>query len=286
MKYEDLKTKYGTLHGAAEILRRQDGSPESVILEEENHVSFPWGTVIPNFTFDEARKKRRPSLEFNPEGTLHSIYLENPQEIRISGYREKEDPDLGVVYDGVALPARMKAEFLSFYPDGSFCRVFPTYGRTSSWWDEKAEEKVGEPVSFRLFGEKAEMRVRCFHFFADGRLQSVTVGLGETISLKTRYGVIPTKTGVSLYPSGKPESIEPVPGTEIRVGSRKYAVFDLYANLVHADQNSLRLREDGSLAAFSSGSRKFRVPETGDRAEKTETGSGKDKENKIEGNGK
>lgn len=250
-----LQTAWGVLHGIDRLDRREDGTLESVTLNEENRLSLPEGSLVPNFTFEAERKKYRPSLEFYPDGSLKSIYLENPQTVRLPWAAQGKET---VAYDGVSVPAVLKAELLTFYPDGNLCRLFPTYGRITGYWSEEDERKMAEKISLKIFHEKTELTVRCYHFYPEGRLQSLTIGLGEKLTVPTRYGKIQTSVGISLYPSGSLSSVEPDPGSRIRVDSQTYLAFDLFANRIHADQNSCRFREDGKiLSLVTTGRRKI-----------------------------
>ncbi|MBR1893529.1 MAG: hypothetical protein IJ815_08365 [Lachnospiraceae bacterium] len=79
-----IVTKYGILKSVINDEYYESGQLKSVMVEEESVLDTPYGRLIPNYSDSEIRKKYRDAVTFFEDGSIESIYLENPQPINTS----------------------------------------------------------------------------------------------------------------------------------------------------------------------------------------------------------
>lgn len=225
---QEIKTRYGNIYVGDTAEYYEDGTLKEAILTGCSKLCTPYGWLIPNWRMSEGRKKYRNSVTFYPDGSLESIYLEEQTPV--------ETP-IGVV----------EAELLTFYPNGALERVFPLYGQLSGYWSEEEEFKLAREILIPLFGKQVACKPTVLHFYDTGELQSVTIWRQTKLSVPTIYGIVETKLGVELTRDGRLLSTEPVYGTVLKTKWGSLKAFDPAAFPMHAEDCSLKFREDGTL---------------------------------------
>lgn len=187
-----------------------------------------YGVLEPNHSYADVRKKYKEPVSYYEDGTLSSIYLEEQTEIETS---------LGAV----------KAELLTFYPDGNLKRVFPLYGQINAYWSEEDEYSLAGKMEFSVLGRKICTKPLCIVFYPSGTLRSLTIWQQETLILPTGYGDIATKFGFELTEEGSLKSIEPLFGTKIQTEYGELFPYDSEIYRLHAENNSLIFDRQGKL---------------------------------------
>ena len=224
----EIKTRYGTLHDCINIERHADGSLASCMVRKRSTLSVQGKSLIPQYHFDDSRRKYIPSAVFYADGTLHKLALDESQDILTP---------LG----------SFPAEYLTFYPDGSLCRLFPLNGKLSGYWSEKDELARAVPFSFSIGEDTFRCKIISLHFYASGSLRSLTLAPGETILLHTPQGSIKTRIGFALYENGSLASLEPAMVQTIDTPIGLLPIFDSLALGIHADTNSLEFNPTGQI---------------------------------------
>ena len=195
-------------------------------------VKTRYGTFTACSDASDLRKKYRAPVEYHPDGSLKSIYLQDAEE--------------------VTLPAgRFQAELMTFYEDGSIKRLFPLYGKLSSYWDVEDEIKDAPEYVFSVNGRELKIRPQCIYFYPSGKIRSITLWPGDTISVDTSIGPVTSKLGVEIYEDGKIRSIEPVFGTSFATCYGEAKPFMIRKHMLHAEDASLRFDEEGNLISFA-----------------------------------
>lgn len=235
-----LKTKYGMLNGAENNEYYSSGNLKSTMLSEHSVLKTQYGELIPNYRYDEVRKKYRPSVCFDEKGDLESIYLQKPQEI---------ETGIGCFF----------AELLTFYPDGAVKRAFPLYGQIGGYWTEEDEYKLAVEQSIPVLQEQKRCKPLCLHFYPNGSLQSVTLWPRSSVSLPTRYGEVTTRFGFELTENGALKSMESVFGVKLDTPNGVLYPFQMNGYRLHAEHNSLVFDEDGKIVKAATVKSKVRI---------------------------
>ena len=228
----DIPTAYGILKQCTGI--ETDAHTNRLIacmVHEPSPLNLGGQQLLPQYQFDDVRRKYIPSVTFYTDGSLRTIALE----------------------DSTRFPTPLgnfPAEYLTFYPDGSLCRLFPLNGKISAYWSEKEEFARSEPFSFTLPIGQFRCKIISLHFYASGSLRSITIAPGEHIQLQTPVGPLAARIGFSLYENGSIDSLEPVGGTTIPTPIGNIPVFDPFALGIHADRNSLHFDIQGNLQSL------------------------------------
>ncbi|MDQ0202921.1 hypothetical protein [Pectinatus haikarae] len=226
----DITTKYGILYNCYNIARHKNGQVSECICQQESPLTIS-GTIYFPYYRENERRKLSPSIKFYSNGSVKSLYLEEQTIIKSS---------LG----------NFPAELITFYPDGSLCRVFPLNGKITGYWSEESEIKLIEKMPFSFFGGAFSARPMCFHFYEDGKLKSLTLQPSERILLNTPAGKLKIKCGFSLYEDGSLRSTEPAAAQKISTAIGEITVFDPDSVNVSADNGSLIFTKTGDIASL------------------------------------
>ena len=226
-----VDTVFGSINFSEGCEFYKNGSISCGIVSKRIHIDTPIGDVVPNFSFEDGRKKHRPSLEFFENGEIKSIYLEVP------------------IYADTAI-GKIKAELVTFYKNGGIKRIFPVYGQISGFRSEEDEYLLAEKTEFKIFDNIINAVPQCVHFYEGGALRSITLWKFSPLVLPTRYGDIKTTVGIEFYESGEIKSIEPYIGTKLVIDGKKRNVFDINALGMHADNNSLVFDKEGNVISW------------------------------------
>lgn len=195
-----------------------------------NEIKTRYGTFIPYSGEVELRKKNKEPVTYHENGEIASIYFE---EIR------KVNTPLGEI----------DAEYLTFYPDGTLKRLFPSYGQISGYWTEEDEYSIAPEAEIALCGRTFRVHPLCIAFYPSGKVKSFTIWNRDTVTVDTKYGEVETNFGFDLREDGKLKSIEPVFGTKLETEKGVIYPFDTDNYRLSAENNSLVFDEEGYIVS-------------------------------------
>ena len=195
-----------------------------------NEIKTRYGTFIPYSGEAELRKKNKEPVTYHENGEIASIYFE---EIR------KVNTPLGEI----------DAEYLTFYPDGTLKRLFPSYGQISGYWTEEDEYSIAPEAEIALCGRTFRVHPLCIAFYPSGKVKSFTIWNRDTVTVDTKYGEVETNFGFDLREDGKLKSIEPVFGTKLETEKGVIYPFDTDNYRLSAENNSLVFDEKGDIVS-------------------------------------
>jgi hypothetical protein len=198
-------------------------------------VSFRYGGQQLTAQHEEEPPRRLvvAPLEFHENGTLKGVTLQSVTTL--------ETP--------VGL---FPAERLTFHPDGTLRRIFPTAGKPNATWTEDDEKARNPKVRLEtpLGGIDARFIGLCF--YPSGRLRSVTLWPGETVMIETPLGPFPGRIGLSFHENGELRCFEPARPLELSTPLGNLPVFHAQAVGIHGDTGSVEFAPDGKLIALNS----------------------------------
>lgn len=220
-----LQTSYGVFAGVDAISTYTGGEVESLRLSERNVIVTEIGELIPAYT-ENSRRKNKASVEFDRQGLVTGVVLEEMQEVRTP---------IG----------ELPAERVKFYSTGELYRLFILDGQISGFWSETDERALNIPLSFHLGFTSFQAMLNGICFYREGGIRSITLFPGERITVATPFGEVETGVGLSLYESGTLRSVEPVEAVLVETPLGQLAAYDPDQNGLNADSNSLVFTEDG-----------------------------------------
>ncbi len=227
----NIETNYGTLMDCTREEYHNNGTLAGCILQEKNIIKTKVGDLVPQYHYDDLRRKYINSLTFYESGDLKSISLEASTQIQTPF-------------------GKIPAEFITFYPTGALKRIFPLNGRLSGYWSESQESELARPFTFDFDFAKFTAKIISLHFYETGQLYSLTLQPAEVIDLATPVGTIAVKTGFSLDQQGNITSVEPARPTPVTTPIGKINAFDPQSIGIHADRNSLQFSETGDIVSI------------------------------------
>lgn len=236
----EMNTRYGYLSGAIDIDMYEDGSVKSANFSQENVISFGFTHLIPQYGDEDPRKKHIKSIGFYNNGDLKRIALAHQTEV---------PTPIG----------EFPAELLTFYEGGYIKRIFPLNGKISGFWSEADEKELAIPFNFEFEFGAFTAKLISICFYESGDIKNITLFPGEVITLTTPIGEMKVRTGFSLYESGALKSVEPESPVLLRTKIGNISAYDISAVGIHADNNSLKFAEDGTLIALTTTSNRIVV---------------------------
>lgn len=233
MKEEMISmTTYNTLYGGLNHISfdfyYENGVLKECLCEEKSALETSIGSLIPKYYREEARAKNRNSVTFYKSGKLKSIYLQ----------------------EQITIPAPLgpaKAEFITFYEEGSIHRIFPRYGQISGFWSEEEELEMLEPCTEILNGIQFKHKISCFCFYPSGKLKSITLGKGEIINITTPIGTMSARVGISFHENGVIASVEPNKPEVVKTPIGPMVAYDNAPIGIHGDINSVKFTQEGQI---------------------------------------
>lgn len=228
------------LTGISTVSYYKDGSIKDCMLNEENTVDTGYGALVPKYGPEDARRKFNHSMSFYPSGAVRSMALE-----RQSGI----PTPLGV----------FPAELVTFYESGALKRLFPLNGKISGYWTETDEGTMCQEFQFRFSFGSFKAKIISLCFYESGQLKALTLWPGETVYLRTSLGLMPVKTGFSLYEDGSLQSVEPAYELTITTPIGYIDVFDEAAIGICAESNSLCFDQSGNISSLVTSSTRITV---------------------------
>lgn len=244
---EEYKTQYGSLIGITAPEYYTNGQLLECSLEEENILSTPYGKFIPQYTNESTRKKYIRSLSFYENGNIRRISLEEQMPIRTSA-------------------GELQVELITFYESGEIKRVFPLNGKITGYWTEENEYELAQPIALKLENGLVEKKFISLHFYKDGEIKSLTLWSKETLSVPVNAVNLKARYGIAFYPGGKIKSFEPAYPLFRSTPIGKIACFDLNANGISGDDNSLNFNSDGSIKSLITSTDRIRIRNRNDNS--------------------
>ena len=234
-----IQTAYGIFGNVISHEKYETGELRSLRLTDMNVLLTHAGELIPAYSETE-RRKFKPSVEFHRNGMVKAVSLEEQQDI--------ETP-IG----------ELPAELLTFYDSGELSRVFPLDGKISGFWSEDDERNLQIPFHFDLGFTEFTALLNAISFYKDGAIRSITLYPDEIILVTTSYGPILVRNGVSLYPDGELESIEPSEPITLATPIGRITAYDTEAVGITADSNSLCFDPKGKLISLTTSMHRIAV---------------------------
>ncbi|MEY8353167.1 hypothetical protein AALB39_07365 [Lachnospiraceae bacterium 54-53] len=225
-----LQTPFGVFAGVDTFTCYPQGQLDGIRLSEKNMVVTEVGELVPAYT-ERAWRKNKPSVEFDRQGMVISVALDQQQEI-------------------MTPIGELPAELVKFYPTGELHRIFIVDGQLSGFWTEEEERQRNIPLSFDLGFSKFRAMVNGICFYKSGQIKSIALFPGEQICVGTPVGEVETRVGLALYESGKIKSVEPAEAVTVPAPIGKIAAWDPDQTGIHADSNSLSFTEDGQIRSL------------------------------------
>lgn len=190
------------------------------------------GGLEPQHTTDDLRKKEILPVILHDNGTPRSVPLENQTVV--------ETP-VGPI----------PAELVTFHENSVLNRIFPLNGKLSAYWSEADEATLAKPSTINTPVGPLTARIISISFYNTGKLRSLTLWPGETISVETPLGLVQTRIGVSFSPEGELRSLEPARPTTILTPAGEVVAYDSDAVGLNGDNNSLVFSEKGEVCCFT-----------------------------------
>ncbi|WP_430735231.1 hypothetical protein [Halodesulfovibrio aestuarii] len=186
------------------------------------------GSLIPQYSTDDLRKKTLQAVAFYRSGFLRSLPLETQSSV-------------------LTPIGEMSAELITFYESGAVKRVFPLNGKLSGYWGEEDEASLAKSISIDIGGHS--VRAKCINvsFYEQGSVESITLWPNETIALNTPAGKVQTRIGAKFSHAGGILSVEPAVPTVVKTPIGKITAYDQDAVGVIGDNNSLAFFETGAI---------------------------------------
>jgi antitoxin component YwqK of YwqJK toxin-antitoxin module len=227
-KMKSFATKYGSLTGIVAAEYYPEGALRECTLNSANKLSTPWGELVPQYSDGGSRRKHTKSLSFYPNGDLKSVALHDQTAVTTPA---------GVI----------PAELLTFYAGEKLCRIFPLNGQLTGFWSEADEYGLAEEVVLRLPVAELKQKIISIHFYESGAIQSVTLWPRDSLIVRAPIGNLRARTGFSLYPDGRLQSVEPLTPTPVKTPIGEIMAYDLNTVGISADNNSLRFTPAGEV---------------------------------------
>lgn len=237
---DSYQTRYGLLHGIGAYDLYPNGGLRECSLTERVELETSYGILIPLYDTSDPRKKNTYCLTLYKGGALRKIALNDKTII--------ETP-LG----------NMEAELVTFYESGKIKKIFPLNGHLSAYWEENDEYQLAKDTSFHFQFGAFHTKIIAVSFYEDGSVKDITLWPKERIKLETILGECKTRIGCSLYPNGKLKSLEPALPLKISTKIGTFIAYDITANGITGEVNSLSFHMDGSVKSFLTSSQKVIV---------------------------
>lgn len=223
--------EYG-LKGVTSYTAYENGRIEKCRLSAYNIIPTKYGYLVPQFNNPGIRRKDSKALSYYKSGKLRSISLEEQTGITTS-------------------VGTFKAELITFYENGSIDSLFPLNGQISFSWSEEEEGGLAEVYDFDLPIGKFKAKISGLRFYPNGSLKSLILWPGEVIELNTSFGRIAVRNGFKLYENGSLASLEPAEPIYVNTDAGLIKAYDSDAVGVDADNNSLKLSEEGKIIGLA-----------------------------------
>jgi antitoxin component YwqK of YwqJK toxin-antitoxin module len=224
-------TSYGVLDHMGAYVLHTNGNIKDCVLLEKTELVTAYGTLIPQYEYADHRRKHIYSISFYETGVLRRIALNNQINILTP---------IGI----------MTAELITFHENGSIKRLFPLNGQISAYWDETDEYRLAKEELFEFPFGKFTTKIIAISFYENGAVKNLTLWPQEIIKIRSPLGEMKVRIGISLYPDGKIKSVEPAYPIVIKTPIGPIIAYDVNANGITGDRNSLIFTKEGSVQAL------------------------------------
>jgi len=233
-------TGYGELKEISLYSTYSDNRLKDCVLNARSELNTPIGTLVPQYEHTGVRRKQTYSVSFFPNGKLSRVALHEQTTV---------NTPIG----------KLPAELITFYENGSIKKLFPLNGQISGYWSEDDEYDLAEEFSFDFPFGSFRARIIAIGFYENGSFQSLTLWPNEVITINTPIGEQRIRIGFSLYPDGSLKSFEPAVPIKVTTPIGPINSFDINANGISGDKNSLNFYEDGNIKSLTTSSSKVTV---------------------------
>ncbi|SHH93592.1 hypothetical protein [Clostridium grantii] len=228
------------MKGISDIEFFDDESIKCCTLNKKNEIDTSYGKLVPQYDESAERHKFINSISFYNNGNIKSIALQNQISIK-------------------TLSGVFKAEYLTFYEDGSLKKIFPLNGKLSGYWTEENEYSLAENMDIQLSIGKYTFKLININFYPSNAVKSITLWPKESVLIETPLGKINTRIGVSFYENGKIASIEPSDPVTVETKIGKLKAYDSIALGIHGENNSLKFSENRQVLALTTISNRIEI---------------------------
>lgn len=233
-------SRYGVWEGIHFLQTTPDGVVESFHLERPNHLRLPFGLVTPLWDVEDHGRRRQTPVLFYPDGTLKSLPLQERTAISTTA-------------------GELPAELLTFYKTGELRRIFPSAGKLSGFWTEENEYQEAPVCELSVGGMQLRAKMIAIQLYTTGAVRSITLWPGEKVTVTTPLGTMSVRIGLSFYPDGRLESVEPAAPTLVPTAIGMVSAFDNDPLGIHADRNSLQFDRSGQVSSLRTVSSAIKV---------------------------
>ncbi len=237
---EMYETQYGCLTGISTPDYYMNGKLMECSFVEKNILNTPYGKFIPQYTNEGTRKKYIKSLSFYENGNLRRLALEEQTLIHTTA-------------------GEILAELVTFYDSGEIKRIFPLNGKITGYWTEENEYGLAQPITLKMDHGNVEKKFISLHFYKKGNIKSMTLWPKETLSVPVGDINFKVRFGIAFYPEGNIKSLEPAYPLFRSTPIGKIACFDMNANGINGDMNSLNFNLDGSIKSLITSTDRIKV---------------------------
>ncbi|WOO36217.1 hypothetical protein R2R35_20835 [Anaerocolumna sp. AGMB13020] len=237
---EMYETQYGCLTGITTPDYYKNGKLMECSFEAKNILHTPYGDFIPQYTNEGTRKKYIKSLSFYENGNLRRLALEEQTLIHTTA-------------------GEIQAELVTFYDSGEIKRIFPLNGKITGFWTEENEYGLAQPITLKMDQGYVEKKFISLHYYRNGNIKSLTLWPKETMSVPAGDIKIKVRFGIAFYPEGNTKSLEPAYPLFRNTPIGKIACFDMNANGINGDMNSLNFNEDGSIKSLITSTDRIKI---------------------------
>ncbi len=223
-----IETKYGPLTTSGTVEFHENGALKSCSAISKAVFSTSAGECIPQYTTDDVRKKTVQALSFHKNGVVKSLPMETSTL--------------------VSTPVGMlPAELVTFHSNGALHRVFPLNGKLSGYWTQEDETELAQPLTIETPAGPLTARCISVCFDTSGKLKSLTLWPGDTVTVPTPVGELEARIGISFRPDGKVSTLEPAAPVRVPTPVGEIQAFDPDAVGVNGDSNSLIFSEQDTV---------------------------------------
>jgi MORN repeat variant. len=242
----ELNTQYGVIKGVTSPIYYDNGQLKECILTEKNTLETSYGQLIPQYEYDEVRKKYINSLSFYENGNLKVISLNESTDIKVK-------------------TRYFSAEKITFYEDGHIKRLFHLNGKLTAYWTEENEYELAKEYDFNFKFGSFKSKFISLQFYGNEKIKSITLWPKENVLIKVNDEDINIRIGISLYENGCLKSCEPNKITSINTPIGSINAYDYNALGIHGENNSLAFYENGNIKSISTSTDSIEVYDISDR---------------------
>lgn len=236
----DNTTVFSRLKGVEGAYYYDSGSIRGCMLNQKNTVQTLCGSLIPKYGAEDVRRKYIHSISFYESGAVKSICLEKQTDICTS---------IGT----------FPTDLVTFYKNGALKRLFPLNGKISAYWTEADEKKLCRDFQFNFSFGSFRVKIINLSFYESGNIKAITLWPGESVIVRTSFGLLPVRIGLSLYEDGSLKSAEPASEIPVPTPIGNICAYDENALGITGDKNSLSFNKDGTIHSVTTSSSKILV---------------------------